>query len=48
MLSKTEILQTLKELGLSDYAARTYYALIGLGPSNAPKTAKEAGVPPTS
>lgn len=48
MLTKTKILQTLKELGLSDYEAKTYYALIRLGPSNAPETAQEAGVPPTS
>ncbi|MFX0096740.1 MAG: TrmB family transcriptional regulator [Candidatus Hodarchaeota archaeon] len=48
MVSKGRITQTLKELGLSDYEARSYYALIILGPSNASEIAQEAGVPPTS
>ncbi|MFX0088508.1 MAG: TrmB family transcriptional regulator [Candidatus Hodarchaeota archaeon] len=48
MVSKTRITQTLKELGLSDYEARSYYALIILGPSNASEISQEAGVPPTS
>lgn len=48
MLSKNEILQTLRKLGLSDYEAKTYYALISLPPSNAVEIAQQARVPPTS
>ena len=45
MLLDEKVIDALQKIGLTYYGAKTYAALVNMGPSTAEKIAKEAGVP---